>query len=161
MILHQIEGLVKAGVTDIVLAVNYRPEVMVSLLQKYEKLYNVTITFSVETEPLGTAGPLALAREILQKDDSPFFVLNSDVICDYPFEQMRDFHNSHGNEGTIIVTKVEEPSKYGVVVNHPSSTKIDRFVEKPQEFISNKINAGIYMFSPNILNRIEGECINQ
>jgi mannose-1-phosphate guanylyltransferase len=41
----------------------------------------VRITFSVETEPLGTAGPLALAQEILAKDDSPFFVLNSDVIC--------------------------------------------------------------------------------
>jgi NDP-sugar pyrophosphorylase family protein len=37
----------------------------------------INITFSVETEPLGTAGPLALAREILGKDDSPFFVLNS------------------------------------------------------------------------------------
>lgn len=115
------------------------------------------LCFTPHTLPFApfTAGPLALAREILQKDESPFFVLNSDVICDYPFEQMRDFHNSHGNEGTIIVTKVEEPSKYGVVVNHPNSTKIDRFVEKPQEFISNKINAGIYMFSPNILNRIE------
>ncbi|KAF9413748.1 mannose-1-phosphate guanyltransferase, partial [Podila epigama] len=54
MILHQIEALAQAGVTDIVLAVNYRPEVMVSILQKYEDLYNVKITFSVETEPLGT-----------------------------------------------------------------------------------------------------------
>lgn len=90
--------------TDIVLAVNYRPEIMVAALKEYEKEYNVNITFSVETEPLGTAGPLALAREILGKDDSPFFVLNSDVICDYPFEQIRDFHKSHGNEGTIIVS---------------------------------------------------------
>ena len=77
---------------------------MVAALKEYEKEYNVNITFSVETEPLGTAGPLALAREILGKDDSPFFVLNSDVICDYPFEQIRDFHKSHGNEGTIIVS---------------------------------------------------------
>lgn len=77
---------------------------MVAALKEYEKEYGVTITFSVETEPLGTAGPLALAREILGKDDSPFFVLNSDVICDYPFEQIRDFHASHGNEGTIIVS---------------------------------------------------------
>lgn len=46
--------LTQAGVKDIILAVNYRPEVMVSILQKYEKLYDVTITFSVETEPLGT-----------------------------------------------------------------------------------------------------------
>ncbi|KAG0175044.1 mannose-1-phosphate guanyltransferase [Apophysomyces sp. BC1034] len=155
MILHQIEGLAKAGVTDIVLAVNYRPEIMVAALKEYEKEYNVTITFSVETEPLGTAGPLALAREILAKDDTPFFVLNSDIICDYPFEQLRDFHMNHHNEGTIVVTKVDDPSKYGVIVNHPDSTKIQRFVEKPKEFISNKINAGIYILSPSVLDRIE------
>lgn len=97
-------GIIQAGVTDIVLAVNYRPEIMVAALKEYEQEYGVSITFSVETEPLGTAGPLALAREILGKDDSPFFVLNSDVICDYPFDKVRDFHASHGNEGTIIVS---------------------------------------------------------
>ncbi|KAI9298657.1 mannose-1-phosphate guanyltransferase [Neoconidiobolus thromboides FSU 785] len=155
MILHQIEGLVKAGVTDVVLAVNYRPETMVAVLQKYEKEYNIRITFSVETEPLGTAGPLALAREILGQDDSPFFVLNSDIICDFPFEKLRDFHTAHGCEGTIAVTRVEEPSKYGVIVNEADSSTIHSFVEKPVEFVSNKINAGIYIFSPKILNRIE------
>lgn len=135
---------------------------MVRALKEYEELYNVKITFSVETEPLGTAGPLALAREILAKDDSPFFVLNSDVICDYPFEQLRDFHLSHGNEGTIVVTKVDDPSKYGVIVNHPDSSRIDRFVEKPKEFISNKINAGIYIFNPSVLERIEvSYCVGQ
>ncbi|KAI9321303.1 mannose-1-phosphate guanyltransferase [Dichotomocladium elegans] len=155
MILHQIENLAKAGVTDIVLAVNYRPEIMVATLKQYEEEFGVTITFSVETEPLGTAGPLALAREILAKDDSPFFVLNSDIICDYPFEKLRDFHLEHGCEGTIVVTKVDDPSKYGVIVNRPGSSNIERFVEKPKEFISNKINAGIYVLSPKILDRIE------
>ncbi|CAG8508123.1 3416_t:CDS:2 [Ambispora gerdemannii] len=155
MIQHQIEGLVKAGVTDIVLAVNYRPEIMEQILKKYEEQYNITITFSVETEPLGTAGPLALAREILGKGRSPFFVLNSDIICEYPFDHLRDFHAAHGKEGTIVVTKVEEPSKYGVIVNHSGTTCIERFVEKPAEFVSNKINAGIYIFNPEILERIE------
>lgn len=155
MILHQIEGLVKAGVTDVVLAVNYRPETMVAVLKKYEEEYKIRITFSVETEPLGTAGPLALAREILAQDDSPFFVLNSDIICDFPFEKLRDFHNAHNAEGTIVVTRVEEPSKYGVIVNHTDTTAIHRFVEKPIEFVSNKINAGIYIFTPKILSRIE------
>ncbi|KAI8326053.1 mannose-1-phosphate guanyltransferase [Martensiomyces pterosporus] len=155
MILHQIEALVKAGVADIVLAVNYKPEVMVAVLKKYEEKFGITITFSVEKEPLGTAGPLALAREILGKDESPFFVLNADVTCDYPFEAMRDFHFAHGNEGTILATKVEEPSKYGVIVTKPECTKIDRFVEKPVEFVGNRINAGIYIFSPSILDRIE------
>ncbi|BFZ60656.1 mannose-1-phosphate guanyltransferase [Saitoella coloradoensis] len=154
MILHQIEALAAAGVTDIVLAVNYRPEIMVAALKKFEEEYNVTITFSVETEPLGTAGPLALAAEILGKNDEPFFVLNSDVICDYPFQDLVEHHRSHGAEGTIIVTKVSEPSKYGVVVMHPDTTLIERFVEKPVEFVGNRINAGIYIFNPSILKRI-------
>jgi len=102
-----------------------------------------------------TAGPLALARDILAKDDSPFFVLNSDIICPYPFREMVQFHRNHGGEGTILVTKVEEPSKYGVVVCKPGTEQIERFVEKPQVFVSNKINAGAYIFNPSILNRIE------
>jgi mannose-1-phosphate guanylyltransferase len=156
MILHQIEALAKAGVTDIVLAVNYQPDVMVSVLKKYEELYNVRITFSVEHEPLGTAGPLKLAEKILGKNDDPFFVLNSDVICDYPFDALAKFHKAHGQEGTIVVTKVEEPSKYGVVVHKPGhASRIDRFVEKPVEFVGNRINAGIYILNPTILNRIE------
>jgi len=156
MIQHQVEALAAAGVTNIVLAVNYRPEIMTKALNEYEKMYNVKIDFSVETEPLGTAGPLKLAESILGKDDSPFFVLNSDVICDYPFKKLADFHKAHGEEGTIVVTKVEEPSKYGVVVhkpNHPS--RIDRFVEKPVEFVGNRINAGIYILNTSVLNRIE------
>ncbi|KAI9189740.1 mannose-1-phosphate guanyltransferase [Blastocladiella emersonii ATCC 22665] len=156
MILHQIEALAKVGVKDIVLAVNYRPEVMVGVLKQYEALYGVNITFSVETEPLGTAGPLALARDILGKDDSPFFVLNSDVICEFPFDQLAAYHKAHGGEGTIMVTKVEEPSKYGVVVlQNGHASRIERFVEKPQHFVGNRINAGIYIFSPAILDRIE------
>ncbi|KAB8336992.1 hypothetical protein FH972_021296 [Carpinus fangiana] len=150
MIQHQVESLAAAGVTDIVLAVNYRPEIMVNALKK------VNITFSVETEPLGTAGPLKLAEKILGKDDAPFFVLNSDVTCEYPFKDLAAFHKSHGEEGTIVVTKVEEPKNYGVVVmkpNHPS--RIDRFVEKPVEFVGNRINAGIYILNPSVLRRIE------
>jgi len=53
------------------------------------------------------------------------------------------------------VTKVEEPSKYGVVVYDGTTGKIDRFVEKPREYVSNKINAGLYIFNAEILNRIE------
>lgn len=55
------------------------------------------------------------------------------------------------------MTKVEEPSKYGVIVCSPGSSAIERFVEKPTEFVSNRINAGIYIFNPKILNRIKPE----
>lgn len=51
------------------------------------------------------AGPLALARELLSDNEEPFFVLNSDVICDFPFEDMLKFHKHHGKEGTIVVSR--------------------------------------------------------
>ena len=50
---------------------------------------------------------------------------------------------------------MSEPSAYGVVVTKPNSTVIDRFVEKPVEFVGNRINAGIYIFNPSVLKRIE------
>jgi mannose-1-phosphate guanylyltransferase len=90
------------------------------------KRLNIKITISQETEPLGTgknlfflhvvstrgflllflsAGPLALARDHLQSDNEPFFVLNSDVICEFPFNELIQFHKKHQREGTIVVRK--------------------------------------------------------
>jgi len=114
---------------------------------------NVQITYSHETEPMGTAGPLALAKDRLCEKDEPFFVLNSDITCNYPLREMLEFHKKHGKEGTILVTKVDDPSKYGVIVSDETG-KIDRFVEKPKTYVGNKINAGIYVLSPAILKRI-------
>ena len=89
-----------------ILAINYQPEVMMKQLSILEKKYNVKITCSLETEPLGTAGPIRLAKEIILADntDSLLFVFNSDVICHYPLDKMVEFHKSHGKEGTIMVT---------------------------------------------------------
>ena len=53
-----------------------------------------------------TAGPLALAKDYLTEDDEPFFVLNSDVICDFPFHDMLKFHRNHGEESTIVVSSL-------------------------------------------------------
>ncbi|KAK7991850.1 mannose-1-phosphate guanyltransferase [Apiospora sp. TS-2023a] len=156
MIMHQIEALAAVGVKDVVLAVNYRPEIMENRLKEVAETCGINIHFSLESEPLGTAGPLKLAEDILGKDDEPFFVLNSDVTCEFPFQKLVDFHRAHGDEGTICVTKVEEPSKYGVIVHKPSHpSRIDRFVEKPVEFVGNRINAGIYILNTSVLNRIE------
>ncbi|KAJ0458409.1 putative nucleotidyltransferase [Helianthus annuus] len=156
MILHQIEALKDIGVTEVVLAINYQPEVMLNFLKDFESKLGIKITCSQETEPLGTAGPLALARDKLADESGePFFVLNSDVISEYPLKEMIAFHKSHGGEASIMVTKVDEPSKYGVVVTEESTGKVERFVEKPKIFVGNKINAGIYLLNPSVLDRIE------
>lgn len=154
MIIHQIEALKQAGCTEVVLAISYRAEVMKAFCDQWEKKLGVKITLSHEDEPLGTAGPLALAKDILDDGSGePFFVLNSDVICHYPLSEMMAFHKRKGAEATILVTKVEDPSKYGVVV-HDSDGLIERFVEKPIDFVGDKINAGIYVCHPDILKRI-------
>jgi len=67
---------------------------------------------------------------------------------------MLDFHRSHGKEGTILVTPVEDPSRYGVILSDDNN-KITSFIEKPQKFVGDKINAGIYIFNKNVLKRIK------
>ncbi|KAG9138834.1 hypothetical protein Leryth_007453 [Lithospermum erythrorhizon] len=156
LLLHQIEALKAIGVTEVVLAINYQPEVMLNFLKEFEAKLGIKIVCSQETEPMGTAGPLALAKDkLLDGSGEPFFVLNSDVISDYPFKEMIAFHKSHGGEASLLVTKVDEPSKYGVVVMEESTGQVERFVEKPKLFVGNKINAGIYLLSPSVLDRIE------
>ena len=104
---------------------------------------------------MGTAGPLALARAHLDDGSGePFFVFNSDVTCEYPLAALLARHRASGAEGTLLVTRVEDPSKYGVVVHDEASGRIARFVEKPTVFVGHHINAGLYCLSPAILARI-------
>nr|CAH8819645.1 unnamed protein product [Trichobilharzia regenti] len=157
LLLHQIEALAKVGVREVILAVSKcadRSDILEKELSKHEKKIGIKITFSYETEAMGTAGPIALAKDMLLVDNNPFFVLNSDVMCEFPFKAIIDFHKSHGKEGTILVTQVEEPSKYGVVVYDQATGRVDRFVEKPIEFVGNKINAGIYLLNPSVIDKI-------
>ncbi|WOK92739.1 mannose-1-phosphate guanylyltransferase 1-like [Canna indica] len=155
MVLHQIEALKAVGVTEVILAINYQPQVMLSFLEEFEPKLGIKITCSQENEPLGTAGPLALAKEkLLEEPDKPFFVLNSDIICEYPLSEMLDFHKVHGGEASIMVTQVAEPSKYGVVIMDEESGQINKFVEKPPVFVGNKINAGIYLLNTSVLDHI-------
>lgn len=125
-------------------------------LKEFEEMFKIKITCSLEDEPLGTAGPIRLAKDLILNDNPSglLFVFNSDVICHYPLDKLIEFHKSHGGEGTIMVTEVKDPSKYGVVVADENNM-IEKFVEKPQVFISNKINAGLYLFNTSVIDRIE------
>lgn len=81
---------------------------MLNFLKDFEAKLGIKITCSQETEPLGTAGPLALARDkLIDSSGEPFFVLNSDVISEYPLKEMIAFHKAHGGEASIMVTKVK------------------------------------------------------
>jgi len=140
-----------------VLAFNVQPQALLEFTSKIEKEYGVSIVCSAEEIPMGTAGPIFLARSHLLADSEPFFMFNSDVICDFPLASMLAFHRAHGGEGTILTTKVKEPSKYGVVVSEPHTGQIQRFVEKPVDFVGDEINAGIYLFNTDVVQRVQNK----
>lgn len=154
IICHQIEALKEVGVTEIILAINYQPDKMYDFIKEAEDRYKVKITCSKEEEPLGTAGPIGLAKKILQSSEGEeIFVFNSDITCRFPLQEMLQFHREHKREGTIAVTKVKEPWKYGVILSDENK-QIKSFIEKPQEFVGDNINAGLYIFSKAFLERI-------
>uniref|UniRef100_A0A3Q2CCF9 mannose-1-phosphate guanylyltransferase n=1 Tax=Cyprinodon variegatus TaxID=28743 RepID=A0A3Q2CCF9_CYPVA len=107
ILLHQVEALVKAGVNHVVLAVSYMSE----LLEREMRVQEQRVSSK-------TPGPLALARELLNVDNEPFFVLNSDVICDFPFKDLLQFHRGHGKEGTIVVRNHQKYVLYVTLVEN-------------------------------------------
>jgi mannose-1-phosphate guanylyltransferase len=146
-----LEGLAKHGVGEVVLAVNYMAE---ALERHYGKeKYGISIRYSREERPLGTAGPLKKAENLLR--DGPFLVLNGDVIAEVEYSAMLENHRRTGALATILLHEVEDASRYGVV-EIDEDDRILRFVEKPkpEEAPSNMINAGAYVVDPTVLERI-------
>ena len=72
---------------------------------------------------------------------------------------MLEFHRSHKREGTIATTRVKDPSKFGVILSDENN-KISDFVEKPDVFVGNNINAGLYIFNKKFLKRVEAKPIS-
>lgn len=150
------EHLGRAGVDEIVLALGYRPE---AFLEAYPDgtCAGVRMRYAVEPEPLGTAGAIRFAAAELGLDraDEPFLVVNGDVITDLDIAELVDLHRSAGAEGTIALSPVDDPSRYGVVPIDRDG-RVEAFIEKPpaETAPSHWINAGTYVLEPSILARI-------
>lgn len=102
------------------------------------------IRLVLEDKPLGTFGGLYLLKEWIGK--SKFFLTNGDEIKKIDLDKMADSHN---NLATIALVEVENPQDYGVVVC--DGEKVSEFLEKPENPVSNYINSGLYLLSPEIL----------
>lgn len=150
---HQIAAAVDCGVDHVILAVGYRPEELEKACTYFEEKFKIKVTMSLETEPLGTAGPVRLAKDLILETNEPFFVFNSDVICEYQLKELLSFHKEKGAEVTICLTKVADPSKYGVVL-YDENGRVQSFVEKPQVFVGDRINAGMYIMNTSVVDRI-------
>lgn len=151
---YMLDALVQVGCVKIVLALSEMQNDLSEYVNEYQSRHpNVKIIPSIETSPLGTGGPIGLAKEHLK--GHRFFMLNSDVISPYPFKELLEFHKRKGGEGTIMSWDVTDPSRFGVIVTHEEDpTLIKCFVEKPKTYVGNSINAGHYIFEPRIIDRI-------
>ena len=149
-------NLKKNGITEMVISTCYRPDYIKNYFGD-GKLFGLDIQYIVEDTPLGTGGAIKKAES--QFDDT-FIVLNSDIVSDIDIQKMIDFHKSKKALVTIAVTEVEDPSAYGVIETDANGYAVS-FVEKPEPWqaSSNYINAGIYIFEPEILKEIAMDCV--
>jgi NDP-sugar pyrophosphorylase family protein len=147
---HIFDLLKRHGITDVVLAVGCGAE---AIREKFGdgSGYGLSIAYTEEKEPLGTAGPLRLAGRMLQ--DS-FIVSNGDELKDIHLDRMLEFHRNRRALATIALTKVKNTSEYGIV--EMEGDRIKRFVEKPrpEEAPSNLANAGLYIMEPEVIKMI-------
>lgn len=147
---HLFDLFKKYGIRDIILCVGYLKEKVKEYFEDGSK-FGVNITYVEEDEPLGTAGPLKLAKHYLT--DS-FIVSNGDELKNLNIPRMFRLHKRKDASATIGLTSVSDPSHYGVA--RLSGSRILEFVEKPkaEEAPSNFINAGLYILEPEIIDMI-------
>jgi NDP-sugar pyrophosphorylase family protein len=103
---------------------------------------------------LDTAGAVRFAADAAGIDER-FVVCNGDVLTDQDLSALLAQHERTGAEGTILLTRVDDPSRYGVVPIDADG-RVQAFVEKPPvgEAPTDWINAGTYVFEPSVLQRI-------
>lgn len=153
MIERVVASLADHGVSDAVLSLGYRPDAFVDTYPD-DLCAGVRLHYAVEAEPLDTAGAVRFAAT--EADiDSTFLVVNGDVLTDLDVSALWKFHQEHGAEGTIALTPVEDPSRYGVVPIDDDG-RVQAFIEKPPagQAPSRWINAGTYVLEPSVLERI-------
>ncbi len=148
-----VEQLTNVGVDDIGIAISPEKEEDFHWWRRRWGQSN-PIHFFVEPEPLGTFGPLILAKDFLS-DGDPFFVINGDILSGVDLYKMAHAHAAYGGEATLSLVEHAEPQNYGVAVM--DGDLISEFREKPRNPPTNLINDGRYLFEPTLFDRYNGD----
>jgi mannose-1-phosphate guanylyltransferase len=147
-LLYQIDTLRRAGITDITLSLSYQPNKIEQLLGDGSD-HGVKLKYTVEPQPMGTAGAYKFAEDLIRE---PTVVFNGDILTDLDLKAVIREHNERKATATIVLTPVKDPTTYGVVETEKDG-RVRRFLEKPkvEEITSNNINAGTYVLEPKVL----------
>ena len=136
------------GITDLVTLLHFRPELIENHFGD-GSAFGVTMTYVSASEDFGTAGAVKNAEAHL---GGPCLVISGDVLTDFDLSAAIAFHRERQADLTILLTRVENPLQYGVVIAEPDG-RISRFLEKPtwSEVFSDTVNTGIYLLEPSVL----------
>ncbi|CAL9199133.1 unnamed protein product [Musa hybrid cultivar] len=118
----------------------------------------VPVRYLREDKPLGSAGGIYKFRDhIMEENPCHIFLLNCDVCCSFPLSEMLDAHRRHGGMGTILVIKVsaETANQFGELVADPVTNEVLHYTERPETFVNDLINCGVYVFTPQIFTIIQ------
>jgi mannose-1-phosphate guanylyltransferase len=153
MIEHVVGHLVTHGVDDVVLSLGYQPD---GFRDAYPggRCAGASLHYAIEPEPLDTAGAIRFAA-LDAGIDERFLVVNGDVLTDLDVTAFLAFHDARAAEGSVSLHRVDDPSRYGVVLTDARG-RVSAFVEKPPrgEAPSDLINAGTYVLEQSVIDRI-------
>lgn len=147
---HIIQYLKRQGIYNFILAIGYLGEHLIKYFGDGVSL-GVNIDYSIENTPLGTGGAVKNAEKKLS---GTFFTINGDILFTGldMFDLLR-YHREKGGVATIVLTKVEDARRFGLV-SADDDGKVIAFREKPRQPAPGVINAGIYVFEPTIFDYI-------
>jgi mannose-1-phosphate guanylyltransferase len=153
MIERVVGHLAGHGVDEVVLSMGYLPDAF-HLAFPDDRCAGARLVYAVEPEPLDTGGAIAFAARAAGIDDT-FVVRNGDVLTDLDVTALVGRHRATRAAATIALTRVDDPSAFGVVPTDGTG-RVTAFVEKPPpgQAPTDLINAGIYVVEPGVLDRI-------
>lgn len=145
---HAINLLKKHGLTDIGVTLQYLPDEIKDYFGDGSE-FGVSLKYFIEETPLGTAGSVKNAEDFLKET---FMVISGDALTDFNLTQALTYHKEKQAMATLVLTRVEYPLEYGVVITGENG-EIIRFLEKPSwgEVFSDTVNTGIYVLEPEVL----------
>lgn len=154
---HQIIAAQRAGVTTLVLATSYLSEIFTPYFGDGSK-WGIDLRYAVEKEPLGTGGAIAHAATYLDQGsaDEPVVIFNGDVLSGHDLAAQIAFHQKKKADVTLHLIQVEDARAFGCVPTDGDG-RVEAFLEKMDNPVTNWINAGCYVFSREVINSIPKE----
>ncbi|MER5623721.1 NDP-sugar synthase [Streptosporangium sp. NPDC002544] len=157
---HQLARARAFGVRRIVFATSYRAEMFSEAFGNGEA-FGLELEYMTEEEPLGTGGAIRNAAKALTcGPDDPVLVLNGDILSGHDIGDQVATHVARGAALTLHLTEVDDPSRFGCVPTDDDG-RVTAFLEKTPNPVTNRINAGCYVFTRSVIDTIpEGQVVS-